>query len=638
MTSCAVSFGGSLGDGEVTLVEPNSLNLGSVDWQALELKFAELNALRNAPRSGLNASRARQKQRGQVSQAIESLLEMAQAACRRMLVEGDAKEAIEGGLKTLKLKEQYYSTGSLKLVSAYFHLARVNQYMDRYKAAEEFLSLAQWTILKHPECDTTLKAELHQTYGLLYASDGRLDIALKQLAQATYFLTELHGPEHVLTSFGYFDLGNVFAAKANMECAMSLYDKVKDIWYSHLTACFQCQPFDAQPRPPSLLSPEQLGEENLQDTLKMLRGIVGLQTERFTQVHPCTGKAELVLGLFNVWIADSAAAQEGLGKALEIHKRVYSDGHPTVTAIRSYMDQFKYPVPDYTEHLLDSEKSDEAEAAAATKIQALQRGRQTRKQQAAKQTQQERAEGSEATKESTAAGTNPAAAAVATPTAASAEGGGADADTGGSGAAGASPPPPPPPPQDAEEEGTPPPAASATEEQAAGEGSVAAPETAEASQAEVAAAAAAADAEAVVAEDAAAAVETPAAEEASATEEAATATPAAVSPPGTEEPAAPAPEEAAEQAPTAEAGAEAGAAEEEEEEGEKAEATEQAAAAAPEAPQPEAAFEAAEVPAEAGGDAEEEEGAGGEAASAAEAGAVPAEEAGAAATEEAPQQ
>eukprot|EP01063_Lacrimia_lanifica_P021236 TRINITY_DN2850_c0_g1_i1.p1 TRINITY_DN2850_c0_g1~~TRINITY_DN2850_c0_g1_i1.p1 ORF type:complete len:464 (+),score=180.31 TRINITY_DN2850_c0_g1_i1:78-1469(+) len=384
MTGGALSFTiGSVGEGGITLVEPNSLNLGSVDWQALEMKFNELNAMRNAPQSGLNASKARQQQKRQVSDAIESLLEMAQAACRRLLVEGDAKEAIEGGLKTLKLKEAYYSTGSLQLVSSYFHLARVNQYMDKFKAAEEFLSLAQWTLLKHPDCDIALKAELHQTYGLLYASDGRLDIALKHLAHATYFLTELNGPEHVLTSFGYFDLGNVFAAKSNMSCAMSFYDKVKDIWYKHLTDSFQCHPFGADVKPVTLLSPEQLGEENLQDALKMLRGIVGLQTERFTQVHPCTGNAELVLGLFNVWIGDNGAAQECLGRSIEIHKRVYGEAHQTVTAIKSYMMQFKYPVPEQTEHYVSASApmtTQENMDKAAMKIQALQRGRLARRE------------------------------------------------------------------------------------------------------------------------------------------------------------------------------------------------------------------------------------------------------------------
>eukprot|EP01060_Flectonema_neradi_P009531 TRINITY_DN16789_c4_g1_i1.p1 TRINITY_DN16789_c4_g1~~TRINITY_DN16789_c4_g1_i1.p1 ORF type:complete len:589 (+),score=130.07 TRINITY_DN16789_c4_g1_i1:51-1817(+) len=385
MTRGNNSMEGSIGQPNgITLVEPNSLNLGAVDWQALEMKFCELNALRNAPRTGLDTSCERRQQSEEVGDAIESLLEMAQSACRRLLVEGDSKEAIQGGLKTLKLKESYYGTGSLQLVPSYFHLARTNQYMDRFKAAEEFLSLAQWTMLRHPTCDLALKSELHQTYGLLYASDGRLDTALKQLAQAAYYLSELHGPEHIQTSFGYFDLGNVFAAKSNMDCAMSFYDKVKDIWYRHLTDSFQHKPFGTLPKPPELLSPEQLGEEDLQDALKMMRGIVGLQTERFTQVHPVTGKAELVLGLFNVWIADNVQAQECLGRALEIHKRVYGTQHPTVVAIKGYILQFKFPLPEHTQHFLHpkrtTEPTEDEQHDAATRIQKIQRGRMARQQ------------------------------------------------------------------------------------------------------------------------------------------------------------------------------------------------------------------------------------------------------------------
>lgn len=33
----------------------------------------------------------------------------------------------QGGLRTLKLKEAYYGSGSLQLVPSYFHLARTNQ-------------------------------------------------------------------------------------------------------------------------------------------------------------------------------------------------------------------------------------------------------------------------------------------------------------------------------------------------------------------------------------------------------------------------------------------------------------------------------------------------------------------------------
>lgn len=74
-----------------------------------------------------------------------------------------------------------------------------------------------------------MKAELHQAFGLLYAADNKLDAAVNHLTYTTYYLSCLHGPQHILTTFSYFDLGNVFAAKANVQSAMALYDCVKQI-------------------------------------------------------------------------------------------------------------------------------------------------------------------------------------------------------------------------------------------------------------------------------------------------------------------------------------------------------------------------------------------------------------------------
>eukprot|EP00906_Rhabdomonas_costata_P024754 RCo035538 len=340
--------------------DPDGLTV--VDWNSLESKFQELTSMLNAPSSGLNASQARQKQKQQVEQAIETLLEMAQGEARRLLVEGNAQASVEGGLRSLKLKEAYYGSGSLQLVPCYFHLARTNQFLDKFKQAEEFLSLAQWTILRHPTCEVALKAELHQTFGLLYASDGRLEPALKQLAQATYYLALLNGPHHILTSFGYFDLGNVFAAKANMDSAMAFYEKVKEIWAGHLEAVFSrpakaAEGDDDEAAARDTLehrSPASFGEENVQDGLKMIRGIVGLQTERFGLVHPATGRAELILALYFRWIDDNEHAQECLERALEIHKRVYGPQHQTTSRIRAYAADFGLTLPADTSHVLDA--------------------------------------------------------------------------------------------------------------------------------------------------------------------------------------------------------------------------------------------------------------------------------------------
>lgn len=336
-------------------LDTSTFDVSAVGWSNLEQKFNELRSLMSAPTSGLNANQARLQQKKNVSVAITQLLDRAQQECRRLLIDGNAKAAVEGGLKTLKLKEEYYGHGSLQLVPVYFHLARTNQYMDKFKAAEEFLSLAQWTILRNKDVDVSIKAELHQTFGLLYASDSKLDAALKQLTCATYYLCVMNGPEHILTSFGYFDLGNVFAAKSNMENAMAFYDKVKDIWYAHLTLVLRqaLEPDPSKRVPTAFDTPSAFGLENLQDAVKMLRGIVGLQTERYGKVHPSTSRAEFVLGMFMLWNGDAVSAVSSLLKALEISKRVFGDRHPNTSEIRSLLLNYGLQIPEDASHILD---------------------------------------------------------------------------------------------------------------------------------------------------------------------------------------------------------------------------------------------------------------------------------------------
>lgn len=333
--------------------DPRSFDVSAIGWGNLEQKFYELKAMLSAPTSGLNANQARVQQKQAVSLAIGKLLDTAQQECRRLLIEGNAKAAVEGGLKTLKLKEEYYGTTSLQLVPAYFHLARTNQFMDKFKNAEEFLSLAQWIILRHPEADVSLKAELHQTFGLLYASDSKLDAALKQLTCATYYLCAMNGPEHILTSFGYFDLGNVFAAKSNMENAMAFYDRVKESWYQHLSRVLRENAANPEGSDAPYATPLQFGEENLQDAVKMLRGIVALQTERYGRVHPSTARAEEVLGMFMLWNGDAVSALNSLLRALEISKRVYGERHPICGEIRSLLLTYGLQVPDDTSSALE---------------------------------------------------------------------------------------------------------------------------------------------------------------------------------------------------------------------------------------------------------------------------------------------
>ena len=47
-----------------------------------------------------------------------------------------------------------------------------------YLQAEEFLSLANWSVLKNPDCSNHLRSQLHRNFGKLYSAQGKLDEAL----------------------------------------------------------------------------------------------------------------------------------------------------------------------------------------------------------------------------------------------------------------------------------------------------------------------------------------------------------------------------------------------------------------------------------------------------------------------------
>lgn len=49
--------------------------------------------------------------------------------------------------------------------------------------ADQYLSQAQWAVLKAKECDASLKARLHRNLGLLAAAKGKTEEARRQFAE-----------------------------------------------------------------------------------------------------------------------------------------------------------------------------------------------------------------------------------------------------------------------------------------------------------------------------------------------------------------------------------------------------------------------------------------------------------------------
>nr|XP_059860215.1 zinc finger MYND domain-containing protein 12 isoform X2 [Delphinus delphis] len=111
--------------------------------------------------------------------------------------------------------------------------------LGRIVQAEEYLSQAQWTVLKSAECSYATHSLLHRNLGLLYMAKENYEEARYHLANDIYFASCAFGTEHIRTSGGYFYLANIFYGLKKLDLADTLYTKVSEIWNEYLNNHYQ---------------------------------------------------------------------------------------------------------------------------------------------------------------------------------------------------------------------------------------------------------------------------------------------------------------------------------------------------------------------------------------------------------------
>lgn len=156
----------------------------TLNWQELEDEFNERLESLNSPSIGFSSHSQREKYIANIELSLQKIIEYALSEANALLAEGDYFGALKGGLKALQFTQKVYGTNSIQQIEPYFLIAKANQYLKRFEQAEEFLSIANWTIIKHEQSSPQLKAELHQNFGLLYIMEGKIDEAILHLAQS----------------------------------------------------------------------------------------------------------------------------------------------------------------------------------------------------------------------------------------------------------------------------------------------------------------------------------------------------------------------------------------------------------------------------------------------------------------------
>jgi hypothetical protein len=77
-------------------------------------------------------------------------------------------------LQALAFAQEVYGPQSLEMVPAYLLLSQANLGLGRLQSVEELLGLANWVVLRNPDCSNAIHSHLHRNFGKLYKAQGKV--------------------------------------------------------------------------------------------------------------------------------------------------------------------------------------------------------------------------------------------------------------------------------------------------------------------------------------------------------------------------------------------------------------------------------------------------------------------------------
>mmetsp|Transcript_30517 Transcript_30517/g.93320 ORF Transcript_30517/g.93320 Transcript_30517/m.93320 type:complete len:407 (-) Transcript_30517:160-1380(-) len=314
----------------VVLVAPQlSLHFASREiamqaWDGILAKISHILGSTLAPPANVGSQMEREDRAREVHACQVALVALCNEEASRHIVQGHYDLAIPAATYSLRFATTAYGEGKLQLVPAYLYLAEAYLGNAQYRKAEEYLTLANWALLKTSGASNALRSQLRRNFGKLYAAQGRYDDALRQLADDIYYSSLRVGPEHIDTSGGYYQLANVFYAMNKIESALAMYDKVVDIWYRCLAALLGND------------SAHPLSEAKGHAGVEMLKVILKRREECAGETYIATGEAHYILGLLHQYCGDPKSAQKHIRTALGIYEnQLGPEHHSTKDVARS---------------------------------------------------------------------------------------------------------------------------------------------------------------------------------------------------------------------------------------------------------------------------------------------------------------
>uniref|UniRef100_A0A7N5JBK2 Zinc finger MYND-type containing 12 n=1 Tax=Ailuropoda melanoleuca TaxID=9646 RepID=A0A7N5JBK2_AILME len=140
-----------------------------------------------------NSEEERQHGLQQLQQRQKHLIEFCYTVAQKYLFEGKHEAAVPAALHSLRFRMNVHGLSSVELVPAYLLLAEASLGLGQIVQAEEYLSQAQWTVLKSTDC-------CYATHSLLHRNLGLLHIAKENYKEARYHLAN-DAQEYAMRAF-----------------------------------------------------------------------------------------------------------------------------------------------------------------------------------------------------------------------------------------------------------------------------------------------------------------------------------------------------------------------------------------------------------------------------------------------------
>ncbi|KAJ8779473.1 hypothetical protein J1605_012357 [Eschrichtius robustus] len=152
------------------------------DWGSIHEKICQLLIPLRTSMPFYNSEEERQHGLQQLQQRQKHLIEFCYTVAQKYIFEGKHEDAVPAALHSLRFRMSVHGLSSVELVPAYLLLAEASLGLGRIVQAEEYLSQAQWTVLKSTECCYATHSLLHRNLGLLYMAKENYEEARYHLA------------------------------------------------------------------------------------------------------------------------------------------------------------------------------------------------------------------------------------------------------------------------------------------------------------------------------------------------------------------------------------------------------------------------------------------------------------------------